>query len=517
MRFSFLAVVSLALVPSVGCYVEDTNDNRAEPGTTDDDLEDSSAESGASDTAETMDEETGVGETLGTAGDHCTVDSECADDNPCTLDVCDGGECMQVPASDVQAGEQNPNDCRVIVCMGGEPHEEPAPNDLPDDANDCTIDTCDGDTAVHTPEPLGDVCGDGGACDGNGACVECLSPSDCEHLPPDDDCRMRTCEAGVCGQTFAPEGTPANATLQTTGDCRAVVCDGEGNTTTENAPSDVPVDGLECTEDVCVGGQPDNPPVAAGTSCAAGECNAIGQCTGCNEPSDCGDSTPCQAPTCSPQGVCGVANQPEGWPVANGQTDGDCQELRCDGDGAIASFADDADLPDDDGAACTDDICSGGLPQHPDLDVGSPCGANGQVCDGAGVCVQCVEAADCPAPSECDIAVCNDNVCGTEPAPVDTACDDGLFCTENDACNGAGTCIGSGDPCDGADGDDDCSEACDETANACSGVDPDGGACDDGLACTADDACVAGTCTGDAVGCTEPQVCDEECGGCCDP
>jgi MYXO-CTERM domain-containing protein len=79
---------------------------------------------------------------------------------------------------------------------------------------------------------------------------------------------------------------------------------------------------------------------------------------------------------------------------------------------------------------------------------------------------------------------------------VGTVCDDGLFCTVVDRCS-AGTCVGDGSPCAGVDGDADCSESCDEEAEACTAPDPDGSTCPDGV-------CLAGACeplgTGGAAG-----------------
>jgi len=509
-------LVLTTFVVGVGCFVEESGVQRDGPDNLDPLLESTTSDS----SGETADSDASwpeVSEGSGSSGDPlCTLDSECADDRPCTLDVCDDGSCRQIPASDVLAEEQTPGDCRVTRCVDGEPESGADSKDVPNDHNDCTVDSCDGGEVVHAPQPIGDVCADGAICDGNGACVECVSPDDCERLPPDDDCQMRTCEGGACGQMFAAHATATNATLQTQGDCQAVVCDGRGGTTSQAVNSDVPVDGLECTHDECTGGVPENPPLPAGTSCAAGECNAVGQCTGCNGPEDCGDSTACQAPTCSVQGVCGVLDSAEGTPVADGQTDGDCQDLRCDGQGAIASFADDGDLPDDDGESCTGDTCSGGLPQHPDLPLGTECGPAGETCDGAGECVACVDADDCPPASECNVAVCTNNVCGVEPTPVDATCDDGLYCTANDGCNGAGACAGTGSPCAGADGDGNCRESCDEATNACTADDPDGGPCEDGLICTESDSCSAGICGGAPVGCNDPETCTEQCEGCCE-
>ncbi len=503
-------------VLGIACFREDDIDAR---GATDADTEatGASAEAGPG-----TDEESSVGntptsgESEGTEGNGvCMLDNECADDDPCSLDVCDNHQCEHLPLDGVPVVEQTANDCKRVFCVAGEEEPRAQTDDLPDDENDCTADACEGADPQHMPEPLGTSCNDGGTCDGEGTCLECLSPDDCTHLPVDDDCATRTCEAGVCGQIFTEAGTLVNATLQTSGDCQRVVCDGKGGTISEPNYNDPYVDGLECTEDACSDGEPDNDPLPSGTPCAAGMCNASGQCTGCNEAEDCGDATSCQAPTCNGAGVCGVSNTAAGTPLPGGQQDdGDCQEVRCDGAGASASYEDDDDVPDDDGNDCTDEVCNGGLPQHPDLDVGTPCG-DGGYCDGMGACVECIDAGDCPPASACHVAVCENNACGVEPADMGTPCSDGLFCTATDQCNAAGTCVGTVNPCAGADGDSDCSETCDEAANACSGNDPNGSPCDDGMYCTTSSSCSAGACVGSGDPCPGPDG-DADCSESCD-
>ena len=54
---------------------------------------------------------------------------------------------------------------------------------------------------------------------------------------------------------------------QTTGDCKQNQCDGAGTTVVVNLDTDVPVDGNQCTNDVCASGTPSNPPSAILTSC----------------------------------------------------------------------------------------------------------------------------------------------------------------------------------------------------------------------------------------------------------
>jgi hypothetical protein len=77
--------------------------------------------------------------------------------------------------------------------------------------------------------------------------------------------------------------------------------------------------------------------------------------------------------------------------------------------------------------------------------------------------------------------------------PVGASCSDGLFCTKTDTCNGSGTCMSTGNPCPGPDGDSDCSETCNEGADNCSTNDPNGSFCDIGIF---GGACLNGACIG---------------------
>ncbi len=115
--------------------------------------------------------------------------------------------------------------------------------------------------------------------------------------------------------------------------------------------------------------------------------------------------------------------------------------------------------------------------------------------------------------TDCDAGVCGDGVLDPGEACDDgnnrqgdccssfceilaegSPCDDGLFCTDSDRCDGAGSCLGSSDPCDAPDGDGDCSEACNEETDTCDGPDPDGASCNDGLFCNGADVCGGGHC-----------------------
>lgn len=93
----------------------------------------------------------------------------------------------------------------------------------------------------------------------------------------------------------------------------------------------------------------------------------------------------------------------------------------------------------------------------------------------------------------------------TDPAGCDgqlnaTPCDDGNACTENDACQG-GVCFGGSVPCD--DGDACTTDACDPDAGCQNTPVDDGEPCSDGNPCTVADACQQGTCAGVAKDCPD--------------
>lgn len=134
----------------------------------------------------------------------------------------------------------------------------------------------------------------------------------------------------------------------------------------------------------------------------------------------------------------------------------------------------------------------------------------GQVCR-AGACAPVACASGCLAGEVCDVgsgtcrpidgcrlpAACGDGgVCEGPAKPDSEPCDDGQPCTFADQCR-AGACAGSAYSCPAPD-------QC-QLAVACAGdggcevtPQPDGLACDDGLACSVNDVCTGGGCAGAA-------------------
>ncbi len=143
----------------------------------------------------------------------------------------------------------------------------------------------------------------------------------------------------------------------------------------------------------------------------------------------------------------------------------------------------------DDTNPCTDDVC---VPS-----TGCENNANTAPCDDGDACTEndvCAAAA-CTAgtPVSCDDGnVCTDDSCdtisGCQATPNTDPCNDGDACTENDTCS-AGACTGSLIDCDDANPctDDTCS------AGACQSL-PNTDPCEDGDACTTGDTCSGGAC-----------------------
>ncbi len=153
----------------------------------------------------------------------------------------------------------------------------------------------------------------------------------------------------------------------------------------------------------------------------------------------------------------------------------------------------------------------------------------------------------CPkeATGPCTATGCNPATaaCSSLPLPEGTPCDDGNLCTFGDACDAVGACRGGapacgcttdaecdlyddGDRCNGllrctqgqcapdptsvvVCGGGGCADgSCDPKTGKCSATPaPDGATCDDGNACTLQDACLAGACQGTAKDCDDGNAC----------
>lgn len=212
-----------------------------------------------------------------------------------------------------------------------------------------------------------------------GPAGNCTDPGDCTDGNP---CTNNRCEDGQCVTEPLDGDLPADA--QTTGDCRRQTCVG-GDVTSAVDEVDVPIDGRECTDDVCNGNQPQNPPKAGGTVCSQDGglvCDGDGDCV------ECFDNTQCTAPdTCGgggPAGQCGCD------PSITCSTLG----LTCGGGGV-----------DD----CDESIqCSNGIQDgtETDVDCGGP-----QPMMGGSCAILCTTGKSCMGNTDCVSNSCTGNVC----------------------------------------------------------------------------------------------------------
>lgn len=124
--------------------------------------------------------------------------------------------------------------------------------------------------------------------------IGCEEPDPCENpdfCPDPGFCGEATCTNGVCEITFYPAGTTVDDS--TSGDCRALECDGQGNGTSIVDDSDLVEDGYGCTVESCNDGSLLVDEITVGDSCsgvsAGAICHADGRCDTCT--TDCSTST----------------------------------------------------------------------------------------------------------------------------------------------------------------------------------------------------------------------------------
>jgi hypothetical protein len=140
----------------------------------------------------------------GSAGSNavCQSASDCADPGTeCMQAACNSGQCAAEPSPEgTLAGDPHEGDCKKAECNGaGAIVAVPDKDDLPDDVNDCTEDTC---TAAgepsHLPLPKDTPCGQGLKCDYHGECTGCgPGQTACNGVCVDLSSSPQNC--GACG------------------------------------------------------------------------------------------------------------------------------------------------------------------------------------------------------------------------------------------------------------------------------------------------------------------------------
>ncbi len=394
----------------------------------------------------------------------------------------------------------------------------------PDGDNNCAESCNEGAGDCTAADPDSAACDDSIFCNGadsclTGACSQhggnpCPGPdgdSNCAESCNEGagDCTLNDPDSSVCDDSLFCNGADScltGACSQHGGnpcpgpdgdsDCAESCNEGASDCTAADPDSSVCNDGLFCTvTDTCQSGLctgSGNPcPGPDGDGNCAESCNeGAGDCTLADPDSSvCDDSLFCNgADSC----LAGACSQHGGNPCPGPDGDNNCAESCNEGAG-------DCTLNDPDASICDDSIFCNGADS---CQVGACSQHGGNPCPGPDGDNDCAESCD-------ELA---DNCLADDPNG--SACDDLLYCTLTDTCT-AGACGGTGNPCPGPDGDNDCAESCDELADNCLADDPNGSACDDLLYCTLTDTCTAGACGGTGNPCPGPDG-DNDCAESCD-
>ena len=142
----------------------------------------------------------------------CTTTADCDDANPCTVDTCDADGCRFAPVPNAIPCSDGVfcnglETCQDGLCVAGSPPDCEA-------ANGCTLDTCDEtlDRCVH--DRLPDCCAsdgdcfDGDTCTTNERCEDGVCVSDPLACTGEDACTRSTCDPGLgCQTDTQPDGS----------------------------------------------------------------------------------------------------------------------------------------------------------------------------------------------------------------------------------------------------------------------------------------------------------------------
>jgi hypothetical protein len=430
---------------------------------------------------------------------------DCDDGNNTTGDCCSptcAADAAGTPCSDnvFCNGADTCNASAVCANHAG----DPCPG--PDGDGNCAETCNEAADACNGTDPNDTACQDGVFCNGvdqcsGGACsVHAGDP--CPGPDGDGNCAERCNEAADACTLADPNGAGCNDGVFCNGSdtCSGGACSGHAGNPCPGADGDVDCsEACDETADACSGNDPNGSACEddlfcnGADTCSGGLCSQHGgsACPGVDGDADCTESCSDSAEGCTgndPNGApcddgifcngadtClnGACSQHAGNPCPGADGDANCSE-------SCSEASDACTAPDTNGSACSDgtfcngaDTCSAGAcTGH----AGNPCpGA-----DGDGNCAEsCSESAD---------------AC-TAPDPEGSVCVDGLFCNGPDSCSSGFCNQHAGDPCPGGDGDQDCSETCSETADACTGNDPNGSVCNDALFCNGADTCTSGVCS----------------------
>ncbi len=325
---------------------------------------------------------------------------DCNDNNPCTDDVCDNGNCKHTANS---GGCDDGNPCTDgDKCAGGKCTSGGLKNC--DDANPCTSDSCSGG-CQHANSgggcDDGDACTDGDKCSGGKCAGIAKICTDGDACTEGDHCSAGACIAGV-----------------------AKACD----------------DANPCTTDSCAAGSCKQAPAGGacndGNACTTGETCSDGQCRG-GQMLSCDDANPCTADSCA-NGICKNAAIEGGCDDGDGCSTGDY----CAGGNCLSG----APMNCDDGFPCTTDSCVKGVCKYAGPVVAPPT-CEGQRSVQINPCGGAPKITDCPSN-----APCFDGICGgkSDVASGDgNVVDQGALLSDGSSKTGSAKGGGGGAPASG--------------------------------------------------------------------
>ncbi len=415
----------------------------------------------------------------------------CNDDNACTDDSCDKvGGCKnvanQAACSDGNACTADDN-CKQGVCTAGSAIDC-------NDNNPCTAEKCDPQKGCALL-PLAITCTDDSACTTTDTCMD----GDCIPGPKLDCNDGKVCTDDSCDKVKGC--VQLNNTATCTDDSVCTTNDGCADGACLPGAATNCDDKNPCTDDTCdkVNGCANvqsTKPCSDGDACTNKDTCANGKCVAVAV--NCDDGNACTSESCDP--VKGCANEA----IDVVCSDGDactaidkCVNLQC-----VSGTPVDCD----DKNVCTNDSC--------DKAKGCVNAANNKACDDGTVCT----SSDACAGGKCggtavdcdDKKLCTDDSCDKVEGCVNLAntitCSDGDACTAADTCKD-GSCL-PGNPLDCDDKNACTDDSCDKV-NGCQHAN-NTAACNDGDACTTADKCASGACGGTAASCDDSNACTDD-------
>lgn len=413
------------------------------------------------------------------------------------LACCCSGRCQDVGMSTWNATcTPDENDQPLLTCILEGPEAERYPClGLVGEActldRECTSGYCDGSLCATDCASDGSVCGPNARCIGRRCEPLAELGQACSR---DEDCVSAFCDGNLCAADCVADPSVCPSGTWCSGRRCAPVGD----------------NGADCTAD---------------THCASGFCDDDTCAADCAmNPSTCGPGSRCMGRRCVPLtddgGACGDDEE-----CASGY----CLLMVCTPDcGADPSVCLDTEW-------CDGRLC------RPKAGLGDPCSSDAECVSGAcsalSTCVACAAGGACDDGNACthtdrcdDQGVCagttlncqddtgtcgarrvcdGTDTCAVTTPGAETSCDDGVACTYDDVCDGAGGCAGTPLVCQSEAGACGLQRVCDGTSTCAIAFPGTATSCDDGNACTYDDRCDgAGGCTGTAITCaSDPGPC----------